>query len=171
MNNIIVENWKKVIGYENYEVSDIGNVRNSKTGRVLKKAVGTQGYYKQCLCNNGKQKTVNIHRLVAKAFIDNLDNKPCVDHIDNNRTNNHFTNLRWATTKENSMNIGIAKSNISGVKGVHYYKRSNKWRASVRIDGIRIHIGSYATLEEAKQARINKANEVFGSYTNACEKQ
>jgi hypothetical protein len=69
------------------------------------------------------------------------------------------------------MNAKIGKNNISGVKGVHYDKRSNKWIASIKIDYIGIHIGAYKTLEEAKQARIKKANDVFGEFTNACEKK
>jgi hypothetical protein len=171
MNNIIVENWKKIIGYENYEVSDAGNVRNSKTGRVLKHTLGGNGYRMVCLCKDGKKKTMSLHRLVGTAFIVNPDDKLCIDHIDNNRTNNHFTNLRWATNKENSMNSKIAKNNTSGIKGVSYNKRINKWTAQIKIDGIVINIGYYETIEEAKTARIKKANDVFGEFVNACEKR
>jgi hypothetical protein len=163
-------NWKKIIGYENYEVSDAGDVRNSTTGRVLKKGIDTQGYYRISLCKNGKAKTICLHRLVGTVFIVNPDNKPCIDHIDNNRTNNHLTNLRWATIKENNMNAKIGKNNTSGIKGVCFHKRDNRWTARIKIDGININIGSYKTIEEAQKARIKKANEVFGVYTNACEK-
>lgn len=51
-----------------------------------------------------------MHKLVASAFIPNLDNKPCVDHIDTNSLNNNVENLRWVTIKENNNNpITIAK--------------------------------------------------------------
>jgi hypothetical protein len=164
-------NWKKIIGYETYEVSDCGNVRNSETGLVLKHALDGNGYCIISLYEKGKKKTMTIHRLTAIAFIINTDNKPCVDHIDNNRINNHFSNLRWATTSENGRNSKISKRNTTGVKGVCYDKRGNNWRAKIIIDGISINIGSYKTLEEAKQARIKKANDVFGEFVNACEKR
>ncbi|GAH08158.1 unnamed protein product [marine sediment metagenome] len=53
---------------------------------------------------NEKRKLINIHRLVAKAFIPNPGNKELVDHIDRNKQNNNSNNLRWATPKENSNN-------------------------------------------------------------------
>ena len=109
--------------------------------------------------------------MVAIAFIENPENKKCVDHIDNNPLNNHISNLRWASYQENSYNRKINIKNTSGVKGVHFNKNANKWEAKITIDGIKIHLGIYLTLDEAKQARITKANAVFGVFTNKCEKK
>ena len=165
-----MENWKSIEGYDFYEVSDNGNVRNAKTGRILKATVDGCGYYKVRLCINSKATTKRIHRLVADAFIDNPENKTCVDHIDNIRKNNHVSNLRFATNKENSQNRKISKRNTSGIKGISYYKGSKKWQAYINIDGIRIYLGYFDNIEDAKQARIQRANQAFGIYTNACEK-
>jgi hypothetical protein len=164
-----MEEYEIIDGYENYEVSNLGNVRNVKTGKILKPRVNCNGY-KQIGLHGIKSKTTPLHRLISLAFIDNPENKPCIDHIDNNRTNNNISNLRWATLGENSHNSNIRKSNTSGVKGVGFNKASNKWRARITVDGIKIHLGSYDTKEEAQEARIRKANEAFGNFANACEK-
>ena len=61
-------------------------------------------------------------------------------------------------------------NNTSGVKGVCWSKASNKWMSRINIDGIAIHLGVFTDIEDAKQARILKANALFGVYTNSCEK-
>jgi hypothetical protein len=74
------------------------------------------------------------------------------------------------TISENNQNSKISNRNTSGAKGIYWHKNANKWHAQIKIDGISIHIGLYNTLEEAKEARVKRANEVFGVYTNECEK-
>lgn len=149
----------------------MGNVRNDKTKRILKQSIDTKGYYIVQLSSDGKRLNQRVHRLVASAFIPNPEGKECVDHIDNNPSNNHVSNLRFATPAENSRNTSIRRNNKSGIKGVYFDKRSNTWRASITIDGISINIGSYKSIDEAKEARVKKANQAFGEYTNMCEKQ
>lgn len=110
------EIWKDVVGYEGkYKVSNFGRVfsltrvrnngGNIYKGRMLKPEKGRRNYYSVALLDGyGKGKRIQIHRLVAKAFIPNLSNKPQVDHIDGNPSNNRVENLRWATAKENVNN-------------------------------------------------------------------
>lgn len=101
------EDWRIVDGYEKYQVSSFGRVRNTKTGRILK-AASKGGYYSVGL-SCGKTKTLSVHQLVAKAFLPNPENKPQVNHIDKNGLNNHLNNLEWVTNKKNcihrSMNV------------------------------------------------------------------
>ena len=93
-----MEIWKNVKGFEDYEVSELGNVKSLKLGkeRILKNSIDKKGYYKVNLSNKGKTKTFKVHKLVAMAF---LNHKPCgykivVDHIDNNPLNNNVENLQ-----------------------------------------------------------------------------
>lgn len=107
-----MEIWKTIEGFENYEISNFGNLKklptiqkHSKDKKYLTKtkiisgSKTSQGYFSYSL----NKKRITTHRLVAKAFIPNLENKPCVNHIDGNKLNNHYTNLEWCTYSENSI--------------------------------------------------------------------
>ena len=102
-----METWKVINDFPNYEISNFGNIRN-KT-KLLKIVPNKQGYNIVVLCN-GIRKTINVHRLVAAAFVPNPENKPCVDHIDGVKYHNFADNLRWCTQKEN-MNYKPARRN------------------------------------------------------------
>lgn len=101
-----MEEWKIIEGFENYSVSNKGNVKNNKRNKKLKPQIDDQGYKRVKLYLNGKPYCKQIHRLVALAFIPNPENKPCVDHIlpIMNGGTNEVENLRWVTWKENSNN-------------------------------------------------------------------
>lgn len=109
-----MEIYKRFLG--KYEVSNLGNVRNSKTGRLLKKLSDRYGYPVVCLHENGKRYMLKVHRMVATVFINNKENKPQVDHIDGNKNNNVFTNLRWVTPKENSHNPATRPKHLASIK-------------------------------------------------------
>ena len=96
-----VETFVKIEGFEKYEVSNLGKVRNIKSGRVLKTSLNNNGYLRLFLCENNKRKHLYLHRIIATAFIDNPDEKPCVNHIDENKLNNDLSNLEWCTVREN----------------------------------------------------------------------
>ena len=96
-----MEIWKDVPGYIGlYKVSNYGHVKSIKKQLVLK-ICGSGNRYKTVALCNGMRKTFRLHRLVAAAFIPNPDNLPEIDHIDGDRANNHATNLRWCTRKQN----------------------------------------------------------------------
>lgn len=94
--------WKAIENFDNYEVSDIGEVRNKKTGRILKPKINRYGYFQVDLSVNGKVTQKTVHRLVAETFIQNPDNKPQVNHINEIKSDNCVDNLNWMTSKENA---------------------------------------------------------------------
>ena len=104
------QNWKYIKGFNNkYQVSDLGNVRNVKSGKDRKLVQRPKDGYLQVKLEN---KMFLVHRLVAEYFIPNPENKEHVDHINTIRTDNRAENLRWATREENANNL-ITKSKIS----------------------------------------------------------
>jgi hypothetical protein len=115
-----MEIWKNIKEFTNYEISNYGSVRNIKSGRVLK-LYSKAGYNCCTLYENGKFYYFRVHRLVAFAFIDNIDNLPHVDHIDRNRQNNHVDNLRWINDRNNIRNTLVNKNLI------YYNELTNKF--------------------------------------------
>lgn len=113
-----MEIWKDIKNYEGlYQVSSKGRVKAlartviNKNGleqnypeRYLKFDVTSHNnsdYLRVALSQNHKVKKHSVHRLVAEAFIPNIDNKPHVNHLDNDATNNNVSNLEWVTHSEN----------------------------------------------------------------------
>lgn len=95
------EQWKDIADFDNYEVSDLGNVRNKTTGKILK-PLKKNGYLYVDLYNNGDSKHKYIHRLVANSFIPNPLNLPQVNHKDCNRANNNVDNVEWCSAQYNN---------------------------------------------------------------------
>lgn len=97
------EIWKEVKEAPNYEVSNLGRVRN-KNGKVLKPSIN-HGYFHVVLMNGKTRLTRRVHKLVMNAFVPNPDNLPCINHKDEVRTNNRLDNLEWCTNEYN-LNYG-----------------------------------------------------------------
>ena len=133
-----MEEWRQIKDFENYSVSDFGNIKNNITNKVLKNNLKT-GYYNIDLTNNKNSKTFKVHRLVALAFIDNPENKSDVNHKDKNKLNNNLTNLEWMTRKEN---------NIHRCAGIKITSNKNKEVLRIRPDTNEV-IEKYDSIELA----------------------
>lgn len=106
------ELWKDIDGWTGkYQISNLGRVKTLNYKRTKKEKIMTgitdiRGYKSISFREGGagsKQKHFLIHRLVAKKFVPNPDNKPFVNHIDGDRSNNAAKNLEWVTRSENEM--------------------------------------------------------------------
>lgn len=99
----MLEKWKTIEEANGYEVSNLGNVRNKTTQKILKGRLSKSGYLQVSVKLNETQKFSNryIHRLVAIHWINNPENKKEVNHIDGNKENNTMENLEWVTSSEN----------------------------------------------------------------------
>jgi hypothetical protein len=90
------------------------------------------------------------HRLIFFMFNGYFPQE--VDHIDGNKTNNKIENLRQATPAQNRQNRGISKNNTSGIKGVSWSKKENKWIAQCQVNKKNHFLGRYNDIELAKKA-------------------
>ena len=144
-----IEEFSRYLIYEN------GDVLNIAKGILMKSRIRF-GYKIVDLTNDkGIRKSMRVHRLIGLAYIPNPLNKPCIDHIDENKTNNHLSNLRWATHAENRQNIKQPNKNnklnekyisIINKKGYKYYRFVKEFNK-------KNHEKLFKTLEEAKKYR------------------
>ena len=119
--------WKDIKGYEGlYKITSLGDVYSVTRKKFIYQSIDRYGY-KQCLLyNNGKHKTKKVHRLVAEAFIENIDNKPQINHKDGNRTNNRIDNLEWCTNSENQLHSYKCNGRLPSNKYINKRTRAEK---------------------------------------------
>ena len=166
---IINEVWRSIDGFPKYQVSNIGRVRNATTGRILKQTTSNTGYQKVSLYNERGLKCVAVHTVVAQEFLarpPGEGGKLEVDHINRSKADNHARNLRYASHSQNMMNRRKQTRRVtsSQYKGVQWCKLGQRWKASIKLDGRRMHLGLYACEEEAALAYDLKAEEIFGEH-------
>lgn len=94
--------WKIVEDWPVYMISVDGQVKNQKTGRILKGGINSSGYLYVNLVNGHLSKAIAVHRLVIKHFGPEQPENHIVDHIDGDKTNNKLSNLQWLSIRHNT---------------------------------------------------------------------
>lgn len=96
--------WMPIIGYSNYIISNIGEVENITTHRILKPVLNSRGYLEVNLWKNRKGTTFQVHRLVYMAFTGDIKlNGYVINHIDGKKDNNNILNLEKVSYQENNL--------------------------------------------------------------------
>ena len=163
------EIWKDVPGYEGYHISSLGRVKSTKRCRVdhdiiMKPSFDGRGYLQVCLSNNGKGKTLKIHKLMAIAFLNHKQNgmREVINHKDGNKENNNIDNLEVVSQRFNMNEYFRLNSHKLSSKytGVHWNKVVGKWESQLKVNNKKIRVGYFHSEIEASLAYQNKINEL-----------
>lgn len=174
MLNISNEVWKSVRGFENlYQVSNLGRVANFR-GQLMSPQVINSGYHAVVFKVNKVTHNRLVHRLVAEAFLENLQGKTEVNHLDGCKLNNVVSNLQWVTSAENKAHAkaaGLWEYNkpTTGIKlgrGSKYFNVSwdssrKKWKTAVMHNGRTLGQRRFDSEEEAA-LHVNAVLDYYG---------
>jgi len=144
------ELWLTCEDIPKYEISNIGRVRNKRTKKLSCIRKEELGYLSFRYISEGKARNYKVHRLVAKAFIDNPENKPEVNHKDGCKDNNAAYNLEWVTRRENIIHGHIT--------GLYNQKGSNNGRSKLSEEQVHLICQWF---ELSKENTPTKATEIF----------
>jgi hypothetical protein len=161
----------EIIIYDNYAEIILYNIQGNPINKAIidLNDVERCSMYKWCIesknnyvCTTIDSKHVKLHRFIMNVVDDN--NNIVVDHIDRNPLNNIKYNLRCCTSQENARNKNIVSTNKSGVMGVRWDDKRQKWYAYIRINNKNIFLGRYEVFQYAVNARKEAEEKYFGEF-------
>lgn len=168
--NLIGEVWKDILGYDGYQVSNMGRIRNYAKRYGMYYLLKLQRNVKNgrvyvCLSNENGRRNLNLARIVAHAFVDGYsDEKNTVDHRDGDVTNNKAENLEWVTQKINN-----ERAYMNGKKGHCAYSKNKKFQCIMVDDKYQFKtiraLGKFLGVSESQAHRYlsgeSKSNHTF----------
>lgn len=155
-----MEIWKDIPGFEgHYKVSNLGNVLSFKKGKTKIKTTTLdkkQGYVMVILHMNNKPKTIRVHRLVALAFLEQIEGKDFVNHKNGIRHDNRLENLEWCTKQENSIHAANKGAMFRGC-GEDFHKSKLTDELVLEIRSL-YQTGNYTQLDLAEKYGVHETS-------------
>lgn len=150
--------WDEIFTYDPLR----GLLTWKSSGKIVS-CVNSDGY----VCVKVKQRQYRAHRIIWDLMEpDNpLSAGEQIDHINHNRSDNRICNLRKVSASDNHRNTSKAVNNKSRVTGVSLFKRTGKWKVTIKAQGKQLHLGYFDDIAEAKKARI-AAEIKYGFHNN-----
>ena len=134
--------FKSIENEDGYLVSECGKIYSEFSGRILKQHTTYNGYKRIKI----RKVKYYVHQLVVSAFIGErpigFDSKFHIDHIDSDRTNNHVSNLRVISRRDN---VYKEKNKLTGAQ----LNSGGRWMAQIRVNGWLQYLGMFDTAEQA----------------------
>jgi len=156
------EEWRDVSINSDYSISSFGRVKSKKHGKdkLLSLVYNVDKYPKVTLYKFNTKHTINVHVLVASAFLSHIPDRYSivVDHINGNKSDNRLKNIRLVTNRENvSVCYRAGSSGFSSKYAcVSWCKRNGKWHSKITIDKKRVHVGYFDVEIDAATAYQNR---------------
>jgi hypothetical protein len=145
------EIWETITDFDGkYEVSNLGNVRNKTSKRILAQHLINSGYLKTNIKFKGKSNNRLVHRLVAQYFCIGFQEGMQVNHINALRTDNRSVNLEWVTPKENIQD-SISRGTFN-VSSAHAVAQERRKRPVAQIDSSGILLNTFESAREAAKS-------------------
>jgi hypothetical protein len=119
------------------------------------------GYAVGFVPTHDKFALIYMHRLILNAGPEQH-----VDHINGDLLDNCRQNLRLATPQQNTQNRGLSTLSLTGLKGVSWHKRRQKFHARIQLQGVRCHLGFFDDAETAALAYDYAARTLFGVFSH-----
>lgn len=126
------EIWKNSYYFpEKYSVSSYGRLKNKEKNYIYKMTNKKNDYFSKVLYYKKEIKSIRVHRIVAKTFIDNPNKYPEVNHKDGNKQNNRLDNLEWCTSKYNTQDA--IKRNPKIINGMLFYNKNRAYKNIIQL--------------------------------------